>query len=77
MDVVDGPQATLSGMATATRTVAEVCESAKRAARELVVASTEAKNAALLRLAELLGERVRRRFSRRTRRTWPTSALRA
>jgi glutamate-5-semialdehyde dehydrogenase len=45
-------------MATATRTVAEVCESAKRAARELVVASTEAKNAALLRLAELLGERA-------------------
>jgi glutamate-5-semialdehyde dehydrogenase len=45
-------------MATATRTVAEVCESARRAARELVVASTDAKNAALLRLAELLGDRV-------------------
>jgi glutamate-5-semialdehyde dehydrogenase len=45
-------------MATATRAVAEVCESAKRAARELAVASTEAKNAALSRLAELLGERA-------------------
>jgi glutamate-5-semialdehyde dehydrogenase len=45
-------------MATATRTVAEVCESARRAARELVVASTDAKNAALLRLADLLGERA-------------------
>jgi glutamate-5-semialdehyde dehydrogenase len=45
-------------MATATRTVAEICESAKRAARELAVASTEAKNAALARLAELLGERA-------------------
>jgi len=45
-------------MATATRTVAEVCGSARRAARELVVASTDAKNAALLRLAELLGERA-------------------
>jgi len=45
-------------MATVTRTVAEVSESAKRAARELAVASTEAKNAALTRLAELLGERA-------------------
>jgi glutamate-5-semialdehyde dehydrogenase len=45
-------------MATATRTVAEVCGSARRAARELVVATTDAKNAALLRLAELLGERA-------------------
>ena len=45
-------------MATATRTVAEVCESAKRAARELAVASTDARNAALARLAELLGERT-------------------
>src|SRR3954447_15830059 len=45
-------------MATATRTVAEICESAKRAARELAVASTEAKNGALARLAELLGERA-------------------
>jgi glutamate-5-semialdehyde dehydrogenase len=45
-------------MATATRTVAEVCGSARRAARELVVASSDAKNAALLRLAELLGERA-------------------
>jgi glutamate-5-semialdehyde dehydrogenase len=45
-------------MATATRTVAEVCESAKRAARELAVASAQTKNAALSRLAELLGERA-------------------
>jgi len=45
-------------MATATRTVAEVCESAKRASRELAVASTEAKNAALGRLAELLDART-------------------
>src|SRR5215208_1344699 len=45
-------------MATATRTVAEICESAKRASRELAVTSTEAKNAALVRLAELLGART-------------------
>jgi glutamate-5-semialdehyde dehydrogenase len=45
-------------MATATRTVAEVCESAKRASRELATATAEAKNAALDRLAELLGERA-------------------
>jgi glutamate-5-semialdehyde dehydrogenase len=45
-------------MATATRTVAEVCGSAKRAARDLAVASTDAKNAALSRLAQLLGERA-------------------
>jgi glutamate-5-semialdehyde dehydrogenase len=45
-------------MATAIRTVAEVCESAKRASRGLVVASTEAKNAALSRLAELLDARA-------------------
>ena len=45
-------------MATATRSVAEVCESAKRAARQLAVASAEAKNAVLLRLAEVLGERA-------------------
>jgi len=45
-------------MATATRTVTEVCESAKRASRELAVASPEAKNAALERLAELLGTRT-------------------
>ena len=44
-------------MATATRTVAEVCASAKRASRELATASAETKNAALARLAELLGER--------------------
>jgi glutamate-5-semialdehyde dehydrogenase len=45
-------------MATAMRTVAEICESAKRASRELGAASTEAKNAALLRLAESLGART-------------------
>ncbi len=44
-------------MVTATRTVAEVCEAAKLAARELAVASTGTKDAALGRLAELLGER--------------------
>jgi glutamate-5-semialdehyde dehydrogenase len=44
-------------MATATRTVAEVCGSAKSAARELAVAATDVKNAALLRLATLLAER--------------------
>ena len=44
-------------MATATRTVAEVCASAKQASRELATATTEAKEAALARLAELLGER--------------------
>jgi glutamate-5-semialdehyde dehydrogenase len=45
-------------MATATRSVAEVCESAKRASHELPVASTQAKDAALARLAELLGKRA-------------------
>ena len=45
-------------MATATRTVSEICESAKRASHELAVASTEAKNAALMRLAELLEART-------------------
>jgi glutamate-5-semialdehyde dehydrogenase len=44
-------------MATATRTVAEVCASAKRASRELAIASAETRNAALARLAELLVER--------------------
>jgi glutamate-5-semialdehyde dehydrogenase len=44
-------------MATATRTVTEVCESAKRASHELAVASTEAKDTALARLAELLEAR--------------------
>src|SRR5581483_1681396 len=53
-----GAQATLSGMATATRSVSEVCESAKRASHELAVAGTDAKNAALLRLAELLEART-------------------
>jgi glutamate-5-semialdehyde dehydrogenase len=44
-------------MATVTRSVAEACASAKHASRELATASTETKNAALGRLAELLGER--------------------
>jgi glutamate-5-semialdehyde dehydrogenase len=44
-------------MATATRTVREVCESAKAAARELAVAGADARNAALMRVAELLDER--------------------
>ncbi len=51
------PQATLSRMATATRTVAEVCAAAKRASRELAVASADVRNAALSRLASLLDER--------------------
>ena len=45
-------------MATATRTVSDVCASAKRASRELARASGEAKDAALRRLAELLRERA-------------------
>jgi glutamate-5-semialdehyde dehydrogenase len=45
-------------MSTATRTVAEVCGSAKRASRRLATASAETRNAALARLAELLGERA-------------------
>jgi glutamate-5-semialdehyde dehydrogenase len=45
-------------MATTTRTVAEVCESAKRASRDLARADTETKNAALERIAALLGERA-------------------
>jgi len=44
-------------MATATRTVAEVCASAKQASRELATAATETKEAALARIAGLLGER--------------------
>jgi glutamate-5-semialdehyde dehydrogenase len=44
-------------MATATRTVIEVCASAKRASRDLATAATETKEAALARLVELLGER--------------------
>jgi glutamate-5-semialdehyde dehydrogenase len=44
-------------MATVTRTVTDVCASAKRASRELATASGEVKDAALARLAELLGER--------------------
>jgi len=51
------PPATLSRMATATRTVAEACASAKRASRELAVTSSESRNAALVRLAELLAAR--------------------
>jgi glutamate-5-semialdehyde dehydrogenase len=45
-------------MATATRSVREACASAKRAARELVTASTETKDRALERLSALLDERV-------------------
>ena len=44
-------------MATATTSVVEVCEQAKRASRELATADTEAKNAALERLVDLLSER--------------------
>jgi glutamate-5-semialdehyde dehydrogenase len=45
-------------MVTATRTVSEICESAKRASHQLALASTETKNAALLRLADLLEART-------------------
>jgi glutamate-5-semialdehyde dehydrogenase len=45
-------------MAVATRTVAETCAAAQRAARELGAASTEVKDAALAGIARLLGERV-------------------
>jgi glutamate-5-semialdehyde dehydrogenase len=44
-------------VATATTSVADACAAAKRATHELGTANTEAKNAALERLAELLGER--------------------
>jgi glutamate-5-semialdehyde dehydrogenase len=44
-------------MATATRTVADVCASAKGASRMLSTATTQTKDAALARLAMLLGER--------------------
>ncbi|HEY8466442.1 MAG TPA: glutamate-5-semialdehyde dehydrogenase [Solirubrobacterales bacterium] len=45
-------------MATTTRTVTEVCESAQAASRQLARASTETKNATLQRIAELLRERA-------------------
>jgi glutamate-5-semialdehyde dehydrogenase len=45
-------------MAVATKTVAEACSAAQRAARELGAASTEAKDVALEAIARLLGERV-------------------
>jgi glutamate-5-semialdehyde dehydrogenase len=45
-------------MATATRSVREVCAAAKATARELATASTETRNQALERLAGLLAERV-------------------
>src|ERR1044072_9813274 len=45
-------------MAIATKTVAENCEAARRAARELGSASTEAKDVALEWIARLLGERT-------------------
>jgi glutamate-5-semialdehyde dehydrogenase len=44
-------------MAVTTRTVQEICAAAKRAARGLAVAPTEAKDAALAATARLLGER--------------------
>ncbi len=43
-------------MATATRTVEDACRSAKRASQELARADEASRNAALARLAELLGE---------------------
>jgi glutamate-5-semialdehyde dehydrogenase len=45
-------------MATVTRSVADACASAKSASHELARASTETKDAALARLAELLGQRA-------------------
>ncbi len=45
-------------MATTTRSVAETCEAAKRASRELASASTAQEDAALEATARLLGERV-------------------
>ena len=45
-------------MAIATRTVAEACVAAKRAAREMTRADDRAKGDALKRIAELLGERA-------------------
>jgi glutamate-5-semialdehyde dehydrogenase len=45
-------------MATATRTVAQACAAAKRAAVELARADSATKNAALARIAELLSERA-------------------
>jgi glutamate-5-semialdehyde dehydrogenase len=45
-------------MATTVSNVAQSCEAAQRAARELGGASTEAKDAALAGIARLLGERV-------------------
>ena len=45
-------------MATATRTVTEVCASAKRASRELATASSDTRNAALAGIAERLDSRA-------------------
>jgi glutamate-5-semialdehyde dehydrogenase len=45
-------------MAVATRTVAETCAAAQRAARVLGAASADAKDGALMAIARLLGERV-------------------
>ena len=45
-------------MATATRTVADACASAKRASRTLASATADQRNGALRRLAELLGDRT-------------------
>jgi glutamate-5-semialdehyde dehydrogenase len=46
-------------MATATRSVAELCSSAKQASRELAIADTGTRNGALTRLADLLTDRAR------------------
>ena len=54
---LERPPATLVAMAVTTTTVAESCAAAKRAARALASASTEAKNAALEATARLLEER--------------------
>jgi glutamate-5-semialdehyde dehydrogenase len=45
-------------MATTTQSVTQTCAAARVASRELAAASTEAKNAVLQRLAELLAERT-------------------
>jgi glutamate-5-semialdehyde dehydrogenase len=44
-------------MATATRSVVDVCSTAKQASHELAIADAETRNAALARLADLLSER--------------------
>ena len=61
-------------MAVTTTTVAESCAAAKRAARTLASASTEAKNTALEATARLLEERERGDPRGERRPTSPTSA---